>query len=65
MIDGIGEAGYPPPRPNNWRPVEVYNNNKIYNLNDIVTKDGQTYKMIDGIGDSGYPPPRPTNWLQI
>jgi hypothetical protein len=42
-----------------------YNNNKIYYLGDIVTKDGIIYKMIDGIGAAGYPPPRPTNWQQI
>jgi hypothetical protein len=154
MIDGIGVAGYPPPRPTNWQPVDFtasvpdlikytpinppppivsppiivppstsvinnscksgdnlvnglcttpcetgwvdngitctmskpkttytpvvsvpvvsstssvppYDDNKIYNIGDVVTKDGQTYKMIDGIGAPGYPPPRPTNWLKI
>ena len=39
-----------------------YDNNKVYQLGDMVTKDGVVYKMIDGIGDAGYPPPRPTNW---
>jgi hypothetical protein len=72
MIDGIGAAGYPPPRPTNWQPVgsptssvPLYDNNKIYKLGDMVTKDGQTYKMIDGIGAAGYPPPRPTNWQPV
>ena len=92
MIDGIGAAGYPPPRPTNWQPVgssappppmasmappppppmasmappaPPYDNNKVYKLGDMVTKDGQTYKMIDGIGAAGYPPPRPTNWREI
>ncbi len=72
MIDGIGAAGYPPPRPTNWQPVDssapmapLYDNNKVYKLGDMVTKDGKTYRMIDGIGAAGYPPPRPTNWREI
>jgi hypothetical protein len=68
MIDGIGAAGYPPPRPTNWQPqgsassVPDYDNGKVYQLGDMVKKDGVVYKMIDGIGAAGYPPPRPTNW---
>jgi hypothetical protein len=46
----------------NPSPNLPYDNNKIYRLGDIVTKDRQTYKMIDEIGAAGYPPPRPTNW---
>jgi hypothetical protein len=65
MIDGIGAPGYPPPRPTNWRPLEVYDNNKIYQLGDVVTKDGKNYRMIDGIGAPGYPPPRENNWRAI
>jgi hypothetical protein len=43
----------------------LYDNNKVYKLGDMVTKDGKTYRMIDGIGAAGYPPPRPTNWREI
>jgi len=71
MIDGIGAAGYPPPRPTNWEPytatksqgqMREYDNERIYKVGDIVMKDGVVYKMIDGIGAAGYAPPRPTNW---
>jgi len=77
MIDGIGAAGYPPPRPTNWQAqgpaqpassqtqqpvIPEYDNGKVYKLNDVVKKDGIVYRMIDGIGAAGYPPPRPTNW---
>jgi hypothetical protein len=71
MIDGIGAPGYPPPRPTNWQPqnnvvsnvsAPEYDNGKVYQLGDMVTKDGVVYKMTDGIGAAGYPPPRPTNW---
>jgi thiol-disulfide isomerase/thioredoxin len=44
---------------------EPYNDSKVYQLGDVVTKDGITYKMIDGIGAPGYPPPRPTNWQPV
>jgi hypothetical protein len=66
MIDGIGDKGYPPPRPTNWQPqaqgVPEYDNGKVYQLGNNVKKDGVVYTMIDGIGQAGYPPPRPTNW---
>jgi hypothetical protein len=72
MIDGIGAPGYPPPRPTNWQPVAsgapsvpLYDNNRVYQVGDMVSKDGQNYVMIDGIGAPGYPPPRPTNWLRM
>ena len=73
MNDGIGAAGYPPPRPTNWRPLPSvnlcsplpYDNGKVYKVGDVVTNGGIKYVMIDGIGAAGYPPPRPTNWTPL
>ena len=73
MNDGIGAAGYPPPRPTNWRPLPSaglcspapYDNGRVYKVGDVVTNGGIKYVMIDGIGAAGYPPPRPTNWTPI
>ena len=67
MIDGIGAAGYPPPRPTNWSVIQTppYDNTKIYRIGDMVTLGDQAYIMIDGIGAAGYPPPRPNNWEPI
>lgn len=73
MNDGIGAAGYPPPRPTNWRPLPSanlcsplpYDNGKVYKVGDVVTSGKDTYVMIDGIGAAGYPPPRPTNWTPL
>ena len=80
MTDGIGAAGYAPPRPANWlmdpclqaqRPslamydlavVPVYDNTKVYNVHDLVKKDGIVYKMIERVGVAGYPPPLNANW---
>ena len=45
-----------------YESASQYDNGKVYQLGDMVTKDGVVYKMIDGIGAAGYPPPRPTNW---
>jgi len=42
-----------------------YDNTKVYQLGDVVVKDGISYVMIDGIGAPGYPPPRPTNWKPV
>jgi hypothetical protein len=73
MNDGIGAAGYPPPRPTNWRPLPSadlcgsapYDNGRVYKVGDVVTNGGIKYVMIDGIGAAGYPPPRPTNWTPV
>lgn len=60
-----------PPKPSNTisnlppAQVSLYKNDQIYNLGDIVMKDGQNYVMVDGIGQAGYAPPRPTNWRPI
>ena len=53
------------PKPTELKPSEPYNNSKIYQLGDVVTKDGVTYKMIDSVGMPGYAPPRPTNWEPV
>ena len=73
MKDGIGAAGYAPPRPNNWAPLPPvnlctpveYDNGKVYKVGDLVSKDAVIYVMIDGIGAAGYSPPRPTNWTPV
>jgi len=54
-----------PPSPPSTSSASPYDNNRTYQLGEIVSKDGKTYKMIDGIGAPGYPPPRPTNWREI
>ncbi|NBQ47824.1 MAG: hypothetical protein EBU33_05140, partial [Sphingobacteriia bacterium] len=73
MKDGIGAAGYPPPRPTNWAPLPSanlcspveYNNGTVYKVGDLVLKDKVVYVMVDGIGAAGYAPPRPTNWTPV
>jgi hypothetical protein len=68
MIDRIGSAGYPPPRPNNWEVVgssaaAPYDNGKVYAVGDrVIDLDNNIYIMIDAIGVAGYAPPRPSNW---
>jgi hypothetical protein len=73
MKDGIGAAGYAPPRPTNWAPLPSanlcspveYNNGTVYKVGDVVSNDKVIYVMIDGIGAAGYAPPRPTNWTPV
>ena len=68
MIDSIGSAGYPPPRPTNWKligkkVVVPYNNRKVYTIGDrVMYNDNNIYMMFEALGDAGYPPPRPSNW---
>ena len=45
--------------------VSLYKNDQVYNLGDIVMKDGQNYVMVDVIGQAGHAPPKPTNWRPI
>ena len=72
MNEGIGAAGYPPPRDPNWKVLPStnlcnpapYDNGKIYSVGDVVTKDGVKYILSNriGIGEAGFPPPKPGNW---
>ena len=55
---GINEGRQICPTGGGTSTATVYSNNKVYNVGDMVTLEGKTYKMVEAAGSAGYSPLR-------